>query len=277
MFMRKKIQLSRTGIQRRKRLRLSLSGAVLSVVAAFAAAHLYFLGIPAKSLAGDDAVFLPKVDLVFSQDWQNNDTRYEADAALKAGLDTLALALGSLVEGLAEPGELQKLLIQALDGIPVRDDYSGYVALWQHTVDIHTPPTPDSAGLDFGLIQDVNGHYFVQDMFEKVEQGGGFTDYTLTSWEGNERVARRAYSRPVPGTDYWLMSWRILDREPANSVNSSGSAGSFLFTESKTGKLSGGMLWTGACVSGLALAMAYRSARQQVQRARRPEWPQESR
>lgn len=260
MVMREKIQLSgRRGWERAGPRLCFWLGAVLSGVALLTAVQLCFPGVPAKSLADDNAILLPRTELNFFRTWQGNDPQYEADAALKSGLDTLALALGSLVRELPDPEKQKDLLIQALDGIPLRDDYSGYVALWRQTVDIHTPPTPDSAGLDFGFIQDVNGRYFVREMFEKVEQGGGFTDYTLTSWEGGERVVRRAYARPVPGTDYWLMSWRVLDREPVDAVLAA-NAGS-----EKNG-VSGGMLWTGVCAGGLALAMAYRSSRQRLGR-----------
>lgn len=271
MVMRKNIQLPDPGVSPHSGQRfrpLHKLRMLFFCLALFAAAQLYLPGEPAVSLADGGTVLLPKIDLTFTRNWQNTDTQYEADSALKSGLDTLALALGGLVKELRDPEEQKELLIQALDGIPPRNDYSGYVALWERTVDIHTPPTPDSAGLDFGFIQDVNGHYFVQDMFEKVEQGGGFTDYTLVSWEGREQVVRRAYARPVPGTGYWLMSWRILDKEPVGSTGGSSVGSTFLAASGPGGKsVSGGMLWTGACVSGLVLAVAYRSSRQRVSRA----------
>lgn len=96
---------------------------------------------------------------------------------------------------------------------------SGYFVLWRGTVDVCSPLTPDTAGIDFGDRRDADGAYFVRELEKIAKRGGGFHSFVLTYNAPAGSPASRdfeskfiAYSTPIYGTDLHLTLWRPVDQ-----------------------------------------------------------------
>lgn len=97
---------------------------------------------------------------------------------------------------------------------------SGYFVLWRGTVDVCSPLTPDTAGLDFGDRRDAEGKYFVRELEKVARRGGGFHSFVLSyDVPSGGALAPHgfeskfiAYSTPVVGTDLHLTLWRPVDQ-----------------------------------------------------------------
>ncbi len=104
---------------------------------------------------------------------------------------------------------------------------NGYFVLWRGTVDVCSPLTPDTAGLDFGHYRDAAGNLFIQDLKRLADSGGGFASFSLAkagyerpksyglsgpgqgqTGGSNSKIPYIAYSTPVNGTDMHLTLWR---------------------------------------------------------------------
>ncbi|MDL2285544.1 cache domain-containing protein [Desulfovibrio sp. OttesenSCG-928-F07] len=102
---------------------------------------------------------------------------------------------------------------------------NGYFILWQGTVAVCSPLTPDTAGTDFGNLQDAAGQPFVRELKRVADSGGGFSSFTLlqqrntgaTAYglapnkeksEVSLKIPYIAYSTPVYGTNLHLTLWR---------------------------------------------------------------------
>lgn len=98
---------------------------------------------------------------------------------------------------------------------------SGYFVLWRGTVDVCSPLTPDTAGIDFGDRRDAAGGHFVRELERIAREGGGFHSFDLvydvplgSAGAGHEKFASEfiAYSTPVHGTDLHLTIWRPVEQ-----------------------------------------------------------------
>lgn len=168
-------------------------------------------------------------------------------AAQAEGMRMSAEVLAAVLSKEAEKtGQNDESLCVALKRIYPELSDSGYFVLWRGTVDVCSPLTPDTAGLDFGGRTDAHGAYFVRELEALAEKGGGFHNFTL-SYDmplGGRQLHTfesefMAYVTPVFGTDLHLTLWRPVDLEAFS-----------LYAELEEG----GNKWSflGLCMSGLS-------------------------
>lgn len=148
-------------------------------------------------------------------------------AAQAEGMRMSAEVLAAVLSKEAEkPGSSDVTLGAALNQVYPELAESGYFVLWRGTVDICSPLTPDTAGLDFGNRQDARGAYFVRELEALAHEGGGFYSFVLSydlplDHKGPPRGSAQqrfesefvAYVTQVYGTDLHLTLWKPVDQE----------------------------------------------------------------
>lgn len=161
--------------------------------------------------------------------WMNEgggSVRHEAArpmsrAATAEGMRMSAEVLAAVLSKEAErSGGSDAAMAEALNRVYPDLAESGYFVLWRGTVDVCSPLTPDTAGLDFGAQRDAGGAYFVRDLEKIAKAGGGFHSFTLVYDVPLGSAARPkgfdsqflAYSTPVQGTGLHLTLWRPVDQ-----------------------------------------------------------------
>lgn len=104
----------------------------------------------------------------------------ERAGLLQSSVDSVALSLGSAFADSAALDEesKKKILGSALSGLTFRLGGEVYFTAWQGTHMVHSPLSPDTAGMDFAEALDGRGAAFVRSM-ENIAFEGGFVQVTL--------------------------------------------------------------------------------------------------
>lgn len=148
-------------------------------------------------------------------------------AAQAEGMRMSAEVLAAVLSKEAEKsGNSDEAISAALNRVYPELAESGYFVLWRGTVDVCSPLTPDTAGLDFGNRQDARGTYFVRDLEALAGNGGGFHSFVLSYDRppGDKSAPRGstvqrfesefvAYATQVYGTDLHLTLWKPVDQQ----------------------------------------------------------------
>ncbi|MFW5961934.1 MAG: methyl-accepting chemotaxis protein [bacterium] len=69
---------------------------------------------------------------------------------------------------------------------------------------ISLPPTPDIEGTNRWDLEDETGKYFLRELSETAESGGGFVDYIYANPDTGEDENKISYVAPIEGTDYFI-------------------------------------------------------------------------
>ncbi|MFP3043126.1 methyl-accepting chemotaxis protein [Treponema primitia] len=133
---------------------------------------------------------------------------------LKLGTQTMAIALGKALEGVSDPQEQHDIIYKYIKDYRFEEDKSGYYYTYKGTVIFMHPTLPQREGDDLANTADVNGVFYVRDLYENARKGGGFVSFTFPKpgLNGNmENAPKLAYVEYIPGTDIWLSTGVYID------------------------------------------------------------------
>ncbi|MDR2798685.1 MAG: methyl-accepting chemotaxis protein, partial [Treponema sp.] len=98
------------------------------------------------------------------------------------------------------------------------DDQSGYYYTYIGTVIFMHPTLPQQEGQDLGQTADVNGVYYVRELYEKAQKGGGFVSFVFPKPPVMDYAPKLAYVEYIPGTDIWISTGIYIDTIDAHKV-----------------------------------------------------------
>ncbi|ACV68297.1 methyl-accepting chemotaxis protein [Desulfohalobium retbaense] len=144
---------------------------------------------------------------------------------LKVGTHSIALALGEQLEGVSDTTERIQMIREGVDKIRFEKDKSGYYFVYKNTTNVALPTKKELQGEDLGQAKDKNGVYFVRELNEQAQAGGGFVEYVFPK-PGAGDQPKLAYAEMIPGTDMWIGTGVYLDNIAAakNNLNATMSA-----------------------------------------------------
>ncbi len=126
---------------------------------------------------------LPRVAVAESAPMNHHDApsviSSERANLLQSSVDSVALGLGSALTSFADDPARQAALSRALSSLTFELGGEAYFTAWHGTRIMHSPLTPDTAGMDFSDALDERGSAFVRTMEEVANSGGGFVRVTL--------------------------------------------------------------------------------------------------
>ncbi len=95
---------------------------------------------------------------------------------------------------------------------PIRfeSDESGYMFVYEGTVNVSFPVKPENQGKDLGDMKDANGLFMIKALDEAAHKGGGFITYIFDK-PGKGLTPKLSYARMIPGTDFWIGTGVYLD------------------------------------------------------------------
>ncbi len=132
-------------------------------------------------------------------------------AKLKVATHTAALTVGHAIEGVTEPEKRIEIIRKLVDDIRFEEDKSGYYFVYENTVNIALPPAKAKQGQDLGENKDKNGVYFVKELMEAANKGGGFVQYVFPKPPGNQDTPKLGYAELIPGTKMWIGTGIYID------------------------------------------------------------------
>ena len=130
---------------------------------------------------------------------------------LRSAVDSLAVGLAGIADDPYYAGR-RAALMRALDSLTVRQsaERGVYFTAWQGTVVLHSPATPDAAGIDFADAKDAEGRPFVAHIADLARRGGGFVRVEMPVRRAGQGVVQETqiiYSRTIPDSDLHIAAF----------------------------------------------------------------------
>ncbi|MBE1426876.1 methyl-accepting chemotaxis protein [Desulfomicrobium macestii] len=132
----------------------------------------------------------------------------------KDKIKVLTLALTKSVEAgirdVTDEDERIGVIRNLVTDIRFEEDQSGYIFVYQGTINRIMPPNPALEGTDLKDLKDPNGLYLIRELSEAAEKGGGFVEYIFDK-PGKGNQPKISYSTLIPGTDLWIGTGIYID------------------------------------------------------------------
>ncbi|MDR2588513.1 MAG: methyl-accepting chemotaxis protein [Spirochaetales bacterium] len=138
---------------------------------------------------------------------------------LRLGTQTMAAALSKALEGVTDGGEQHDIISAYIKDYRFEEDKSGYYYTYKGTVIFMHPTLPKREGEDLGNTADVNGVYYVRELYENARKGGGFVSFVFPKPPSMEQAPKLAYVEYIPGTDIWISTGIYIDNIDAYKAN----------------------------------------------------------
>ena len=134
----------------------------------------------------------------------------EIEAKIKLSTDSMASMLGEIVKGLSEEEQIQ-IISKAISKMYFEDDKSSYYFVYKEGVALAYPHQTDIIGKSLWDTKDINGTYFIRDLFESAKDDskkGKFVYYVFPKPlpDGKFVDAQKvSYAQLIPNTaNIWI-------------------------------------------------------------------------
>jgi methyl-accepting chemotaxis protein len=139
-------------------------------------------------------------------------------AALVDSVDSMAITLGTALQGIQSDKERIALLTKLVSPVRFGEDKSGYYFVYRGTVIVVLPPKPELVGFDRAKTVDKNGVAYVVEM-SRTAGKRHFVNYVYPKPGMTGDVGKIAYAQSIPGTDFWIGSGVYVDNVDRLRVN----------------------------------------------------------
>lgn len=187
---------------------LSLKSKFLSLVIGFFIAFVIFLVLTILGEAKSSKATQAQIIAMLQQ---------EIEAKIKLSTDSMASALGEIVKGLSEKEQIQ-IISKAISKMYFEDDKSSYYFVYKEGVVLAYPHQTDIIGKSLWDTKDVNGTYFIRDLFESAKdesKRGKFVYYVFPKPlpDGKFVDAQKvSYAQLIPNTaNIWIGTGVYID------------------------------------------------------------------
>ncbi len=172
---------------------------------------LFVIGLMAIFVLGVTLAFLANSNTIreISLEEVNELMLQGQKQKLKVATNSLAVALGQALQGV--PPDQRVDIIKSLTAdIRFEEDESGYYFVYKDTTALSVPAKTSVEGEDLSDAADANNVYYVRELANRAEQGGGFVRYVFQKPGAGEQP-KLAYSEMIPGTDMWIGTGVYID------------------------------------------------------------------
>lgn len=187
---------------------LSLKSKFLSLVIGFFIAFVIFLVLTILGEAKSSKATQAQIVAMLQQ---------EIEAKIKLSTDSMASALGEIVKGLDEKEQIQ-IISKAISKMYFEDDKSSYYFVYKEGVALAYPHQTDIIGKSLWDTKDINGTYFIRDLFESAKdesKRGKFVYYVFPKPlpDGKFVDAQKvSYAQLIPNTaNIWIGTGVYID------------------------------------------------------------------
>jgi len=132
-------------------------------------------------------------------------------AKLQVATHSVALAIGHALEGVQSAEARVDLIRKLVDDIRFESDQSGYYFVYENTTNVALPPAKKKQGMDLAGAKDKNGVFFVRELMDQANKGGGIVQYVYPKPPSGEDMPKLAYAEMIPGTSMWIGTGIYID------------------------------------------------------------------
>jgi methyl-accepting chemotaxis protein len=128
---------------------------------------------------------------------------------IKVATHSMALSISNMIKGVESEEEKVQIFRKMLEGIRFEADQSGYFFVNKGMAAV-AHINESLLGKDMKDIKDKNGVYFIRELHEQAEKGGGFVSYI---WDkpGKGDTQKISYAQKIPGTEYFIGTGVYID------------------------------------------------------------------
>jgi methyl-accepting chemotaxis protein len=130
---------------------------------------------------------------------------------IRLGTQTMAAALGKALAGVMDRQEQHDIISAYIKDYRFEEDKSGYYYTYIGTVIFMHPTLPQREGEDLGSTADANGVYYVRELYDNAQKGGGFVSFVFPKPPSMQNAPKLAYVEYIPGTDIWISTGIYID------------------------------------------------------------------
>jgi methyl-accepting chemotaxis protein len=137
---------------------------------------------------------------------------------IKLGTQTMAAVLSKALAGVRDRREQHDIISAHINDYRFEEDESGYYFTYIGTVIFMHPTLPQREGEDLGQTADGNGVFYVRQLYENAQKGGGFVSFVFPKPPSMENAPKLAYVEYIPGTDIWISTGIYIDNVEAYRI-----------------------------------------------------------
>jgi methyl-accepting chemotaxis protein len=130
---------------------------------------------------------------------------------IKLGTQTMAVALSRALAGVTDRREQHDIISAYIKEYRFEEDQSGYYYTDIGPVIFMHPTLPQREGEDLGQTTDADGVYYVRELYENAQKGGGFVSFVFPKPPSLENAPKLSYVEYIPGTDIWISTGIYVD------------------------------------------------------------------
>lgn len=185
---------------------LSIKSKFLTLIAGLLAAFIVFISL---------AIIGEQESAKQTQKQITAMLRQDVEAKIKLGTDSMAASLGELVKGMDEKEQIA-IISKAIDNFYFESDNSGYYFVYKKGINVAHPNRKDIIGTSLWDAKDVNGTYYIQELFNNAkDKNGKFVYYVFSkplAQGGFTNAKKVAYAVLIPNTqDIWIATGVYID------------------------------------------------------------------
>lgn len=137
---------------------------------------------------------------------------------LKVGTHSMAVAIGERISDLNSDSARKETIRDMVEDVRFESDKSGYYFVYEGTVNVALPTKKDLVGENLKDTKDKNGVYYVRELKEAAQNGGGFVEYVFPK-PGQGIQPKLSYAEMIPGTNTWIGTGIYIDNVEKEKQN----------------------------------------------------------
>jgi methyl-accepting chemotaxis protein len=134
----------------------------------------------------------------------------DAKDKIKVLTEAVSASVTAGIKDVTDPDERIAIIKKLVYDIRFEADQSGYMFVYQGTVNRVMPPKPAMEGTDLGELKDPNGLFLIRELRDAATKGGGFVNYVFAK-PGKGDQPKVSYAVMIPGTDLWIGTGVYID------------------------------------------------------------------
>ena len=134
----------------------------------------------------------------------------DAQDKILIATQNMATSLSAAIKDMSGDERRVATIRNLIQDIRFEADASGYFFVYRGTINVILPPNAQIEGKDLAEAKDVEGVYFVRELQQKAQAGGGFVHYVFAK-PGKGDQPKVSYATMIPGTDMWIGTGVYID------------------------------------------------------------------
>ena len=175
-------------------------------------------------------------------------------ARIKLATHAASMMVATTVKDIADHDQKTATIRKMVNDIIYESDRSGYLFVYEDTVNVAFPVKKENVGKDLGALTDKNGVRVIAELRDAARSGGGFVEYVWPK-PGAGDQPKISYAEMIPGTNMWIGTGVYLDNISAYQHTMAEEIGAMVSAQTTTMVIVAGIIFV--AIIALCLVIAF--------------------